>query len=217
MTYPKGYHPPKKTEMPPNNNTNKNDNKKLTDPTQIKTIDEAVKEVKDSKKEGEAPSNIKKTSEFKEHAQHEITNENKKQNNSIKEEAKEFLDPQRQELENTTSTISSTINGSKENAKGYQQQTNNEIEKNIDIANNYQKNTINTIQSHYPNTYQTITDNTINATNRINDLVLGYTEAFYKSLEITQKYYIDLSKNYFNFVNKITRSYPNNNIFYFCE
>ena len=33
-----------------------------------------------------------------------------KQSNNIKEEAKEFLDNQRQQLENTTSTISETTN-----------------------------------------------------------------------------------------------------------
>ena len=49
----------------------------------------------------------------------------------------------------------------------------------------------------YNKTNQTITKNTINATNRINDAVLGSTETFNKSIEIAQKYYSYISKNYF--------------------
>jgi len=40
----------------------------------------------------------------------------------------------------------------------------------------------------YNKTSQNITDNTINANRRINDLVLGSTETFNKSIEIAQKY-----------------------------
>jgi hypothetical protein len=39
----------------------------------------------------------------------------------------------------------------------------------------------------YNKTSQNITDNTINANRRINDLVLGSTETFNKSTEIAQK------------------------------
>jgi hypothetical protein len=60
----------------------------------------------------------------------------------------------------------------------------------------------------YNKTSQNITDNTINA-NRINDLVLGSTETFNKSTEIAQKYYNESVQNYFNFVNKIEKSYYN--------
>ena len=41
----------------------------------------------------------------------------------------------------------------------------------------------------YNKTSQNITDNIINANRRINDLVLGSTETFNKSIEIAQKYY----------------------------
>ena len=61
----------------------------------------------------------------------------------------------------------------------------------------------------YNKTYQTIIDNTINATNRINDVILGSTESFNKSIEIAQKYYNESVQNYFNFANKIGRSYYN--------
>ncbi len=58
----------------------------------------------------------------------------------------------------------------------------------------------------YNKTNQTITENTINATNRINDAVLGSTESFNKSIEIAQKYYNDSIQNFFNFLKKIEKS-----------
>ena len=90
MTIPRGYKP--KTRISDsNNNIDKNENKKLTAPTQITTVDEAVKEaakeVEDAKKKAvvEGSSNIEESSEFKEQPnQHEVTNENKKLNNNIK-------------------------------------------------------------------------------------------------------------------------------------
>jgi hypothetical protein len=55
-----------------------------------------------------------------------------------------------------------------------------------------------------------VTDNTVNATRRINyDIVLASAETFNKSIEITQKYYGESVQNYFNFVNKIEKSYYN--------
>ena len=61
----------------------------------------------------------------------------------------------------------------------------------------------------YNKTNQTIKDNTINATNKINDAVLGSTETFNKSIEIAQKYYNDSIQNYFNFLKKIEKSSSN--------
>ena len=58
----------------------------------------------------------------------------------------------------------------------------------------------------YNKTNQTITDNTVTATNRINDVVLGSTETFNKSIEISQKYYNESIQNYFNFLKKIEES-----------
>ena len=117
-------------------------------------------------------------------------------------------------------------------ASKYQQQTINAIQS---ITNNYielQKNFLNTFQSTfskfiddtsksywnnylYPQRYtdvynksnQNVTDNTVNATRRINDVVLASTETFNKSIEIVQKYYNESVQNYFNFVNKIQKSY----------
>jgi hypothetical protein len=61
----------------------------------------------------------------------------------------------------------------------------------------------------YNKANQTITDNTIDVTNRINDAVLGSTETFNKSVEIAQKYYNESVQNYFNFLKKIGRSSSN--------
>ena len=67
MTLPRGYKP--KTQISNSNkNTDKNENKKLADPTQITTVDEAVKEaakeVEDAKKKTviEGSSNIEESS-----------------------------------------------------------------------------------------------------------------------------------------------------------
>ena len=71
MTLPRGYKP--ETQISDSNkNTDKNENKKLTDSTQITTVDEAVKEaakeVEDAKKKVvvEGSSNIEVSSELKE-------------------------------------------------------------------------------------------------------------------------------------------------------
>ncbi len=59
----------------------------------------------------------------------------------------------------------------------------------------------------YNKSNQNVNDNTVNATRRIYDVVLASTETFNKSIEIVQKYYNESVQNYFNFVNKIQKSY----------
>ncbi|MGH9999939.1 MAG: hypothetical protein ACRD6Q_01840 [Nitrososphaeraceae archaeon] len=58
----------------------------------------------------------------------------------------------------------------------------------------------------YNKANQTITDKTIDSTNKMNEVVLGSTETFNKSIEIAQKYYNESIQNYFNFLKKIERS-----------
>jgi hypothetical protein len=205
--------------------------------------------------------------------------ENKKLNNNIKEGTEKFLDKEKQQIENITSTISeithpvtealldeekqqienitSTISEITEqvteNINEYQEKNKEILEEGIDRANKYQQENINTIQSFsnnyielqknllntfhsvvskfldvaldnsywnnfiYPRRYtdiynktnQNIKDNTVNATRRINEFVLASTETFDKSIEIAQKYYNDSIQNYFNFVNKIGKSFSN--------
>ena len=81
MTLPRGYKP--ETQISDSNkNTDKNENKKLTDSTQTTIVDEAVKEaakeVEDAKKKVvvEGSSNIEESLELKEQPnQHEVTKE----------------------------------------------------------------------------------------------------------------------------------------------
>jgi hypothetical protein len=181
-----------------------------------------------------------------------LENENKKVNNEIKEGTKKFLDHQRQQIENTTSTISDTTNNVTNNVNEYQQMNKAILDKSINTSNKYQQETNNTIQSisnntielqkNFANTFQSVfskfidntyksywnnflhpqgyiymynktnqnvTDNTVNAARRISHIVLASTEIFNKSIEITQKYYSESVQNYFNFVNKIGKSYYN--------
>ena len=183
-----------------------------------------------------------------------VKEENKnKQSEILKEETENFANQQRQQLENTTSTISETSNKINENINEYQKTNKAILDKSIDISNKYQQETTNTmksilnnyveLQNNILNTYQSvfsrflddvsnksnwnnfnfperysdiynktnqnITDHTINCTRRLNEFTLTSTESFSKSIEIAQKYYNDSVQNYFNFVNKIGRSYYN--------
>ena len=116
----------------------------------------------------------------------------------------------------------------------YQQETINSIQSITNNTIELQKNFANTFQSVfskfidetsksywnnylYPQRYtevynksnQNVTDNTITATRRTNDVVLASAETFNKSIEIAQKYYNEAVQNYFNFLNKIEKSYYN--------
>ena len=116
----------------------------------------------------------------------------------------------------------------------YQQETINTIQSITNNTIELQKNFANTFQSVfskfiddtsksywnnylYPQRYtdvynktnQNVTNNTVNATRRINDIALASTETFNKSIEIAQKYYNEAAQNYLNFVNKIEKSYYN--------
>jgi hypothetical protein len=182
-----------------------------------------------------------------------LKEENKEQSNNIKEDTKEFLDNQRQQLANTTSTISETTNKINNNINEYQRTNRAILEKSIELADKYQQQIINTIKAIsnnyveaqknflynyqpvfsnflddtytktksnwnnfrlperyadvYNETNQNITDHNINCMRRINDFALTSTETFNKSIEIAQKYYNESVQNYFNFVNRIGRSY----------
>ena len=116
----------------------------------------------------------------------------------------------------------------------YQQETINTIQSITNNTIELQKNFANTFQSVfskfiddtsksywnnylYPQRYtdvynktnQNVTDNTVNATRRVNDVALASAETFNKSIEIAQKYYNETAQNYLNFVNKIEKSYYN--------
>ena len=61
----------------------------------------------------------------------------------------------------------------------------------------------------YDKTNKYVTNTTVNATRRINDIALASAEVFNKSIEIAQKYYNEAAQNYLNFVNRIEKSYYN--------
>ena len=61
----------------------------------------------------------------------------------------------------------------------------------------------------YNKTNKYVTNTTVNATRRINDIALESAETFNKSIEIAQKYYNEAAQNYLNFVNRIEKSYYN--------
>ena len=67
------------------------------------------------------------------------------------------------------------------------------------------------IPERYSETYNSlnknIQDGTVNATNLINEVIVGSVENFNKTLELTQKYYNDILQNNFNYARKIERSY----------
>ena len=106
---------------------------------------------------------------------------NKKQSNNIKE-AKEFLDDQRQQLENTTtSTISESTNKINDNINEYQKINKAILEKSIiDISNKYQQETIKAIQS-ISNNYNELQNNILST----------YQSAFSRFLD-------NVSKSYWN-------------------
>jgi ribosomal protein L9 len=80
-----------------------------------------------------------------------------------------------------------------------------------DISKSYWNNYLNPQRytDVYNKTNQNVTDNTVNATRRINDVALASAETFNKSIEIAQKYYNEAAQNYLNFVNKIEKYYYN--------
>ena len=57
---------------------------------------------------------------------------------------------------------------------------------------------------HYTKTYKII--QSINATNFLNEIAVGGSENFNKSIELTQRYYNDIMQNNFNYARKIERS-----------
>ena len=95
---------------------------------------------------------------------------------NLKEETKEFLDNQRQQLANTTSTISeptNSINYNNNNNINDYQRTNKEIiEKSIELADKYQQQIINTIKA--------ISNNYIEAQK---NFLYNYQPAFSKFLD----------------------------------
>ena len=139
----------------------------------------------------------------------------------IAQKVNKFQEDNRKIFENNAETVRKN---QEQFSKTSQEISNNtiELQKNIfdtyqssyvqffdNINNSYWKN-FNTSQ-RYSEMYNTlnknIQDNTVNATNFINEITVGGIENFNKSLALTQRYYNDIVQNNLNYAQKIERSY----------
>jgi F0F1-type ATP synthase membrane subunit b/b' len=140
----------------------------------------------------------------------ENINEYQEKNKEILEEGIDRANKYQQESINT---IQSFSNNYIELQKNLLNTFHSVVSKFLDVAldNSYWNNFIypRRYTDIYNKTNQNIKDNTLNATRRLNEFVLGSTETFDKLIEIAQKYYNDSIQNYFNFVNKIGKSFSN--------
>ena len=139
----------------------------------------------------------------------------------INESVNKFQDDNRRIFEKNVDTFR---NYQEQISRTTQEASYNIIELQKNIFNTYQSsysqflNNINKsywqnfkIPERYSETYNTlnknIQDGTVNATNLINEVIVGSVENFNKTLELTQKYYNDILQNNFNYARKIERSY----------
>jgi hypothetical protein len=133
-----------------------------------------------------------------------LENENKKQDNNLKEETGKFLDQQRQQIANTTSNISDTTNKITNSINEYQQTNRAILDKSIDTSNKYQQESINTIQS--------ITNNTIELQKNIANT---FQSVFSKFIDDTSKYYWNnnlYSQRYTDLYNSINQNVTYNTV-----
>jgi hypothetical protein len=185
--------------------------------------------VKEENKNKQSNNSIKEgTNEFLDNQRQQLENTTStisETTNRLNEKVNEYQRSNKEIVEKSINT-----------ANRYQQETINTIQS---MSNNYvelQKNFLNSFQSvfsrflndtynnksysnnftspqqytdAYNKTNQTITNNTINCTRRLNDFAVTSTESFNKSIEIAQKYYNESIQNYINLVNKVGRSYSN--------
>ena len=139
----------------------------------------------------------------------------------INESVNKFQDDSRRIFEKNADTFR---NYQEQISKTTQEASYNVIELQKNIFNTYQSsysqflNNINKsywqnfkIPERYSETYNSlnknIQDGTVNATNFINEVIVGSVENFNKTLELTQRYYNDILQNNFNYARKIERSY----------
>ncbi|MDF2738348.1 MAG: hypothetical protein K0S93_2208 [Nitrososphaeraceae archaeon] len=142
----------------------------------------------------------------------ENINEYQNINNKVLEKSFELADKYQQQIINTIKAISNNyVEAQKNFLYNYQPA----FSRFLDDTYNKTKSNLNNFRfleryaDVYNKTNQTITDNTINCTQRVNDFTLTSIESFNKSIEIAQKYYNEAVQNYFNFVKQIGRSYSN--------
>ena len=122
------------------------------------------------------------------------------------------IDTSNKYQQETIDTIQSITNNTIELQKNFANTFQSVFSKFIDdTSKSYWNNYLNPQRDTdvYNNINKYVTNTTVNATRRINDIALASAEAFNKSIEIAQKYYNEAAQNYLNFVNKIEKSYYN--------
>jgi hypothetical protein len=128
-----------------------------------------------------------------------LKEENKKPSDYIKEEAENFANQQKRQVENTTSNIQDTTNKITNTINEYQNTYNYNLQKSIDTANKYQQQTINVIHS--------ISDNYVDLQKNI---LITYQSVFSKFIDNT----FNNNKSYWNkfiYPQKYTDVYNNAN------
>src|SRR5688572_13079234 len=142
----------------------------------------------------------------------ENINEYQRTNNKIFEKSFELADKYQQQIVNTIKAISNNyIEAQKNFLYNYQPAFSRFLDDTYyKSKSNWNKFRFSERYNDiYNKTNETITDNTINCTQRLNDFALTSTESFNKSIEIAQKCYNESVQNYLNYVNKVGRSYSN--------
>ncbi len=171
---------------------------------QSNNIKEGTEKFVDQQKQ-QIDNTISNISETTNRFDHNI-NEYQRSNNEILDKSIDISNKYQQETINTMQSISNNYVELQNNIfNTYQSALSKFIDSSFRSWNNFM------IPSRYTNINNKInqnsTDNTTNATSPINDVILGYTEIFNKSIELVQKYCNDSVQNYFNFVNKVERTY----------
>ncbi len=176
--------------------------------------------------------NIKEsTNQFKETTNKYLDEQNQQMKNTtsnlsettdkINESVNKFQDNNRRIIEKNEDTF-----------RRYQEQINKTIQEISNSTIELQKNVLGTYQSsyaqffdninnnsywknfkipeRYSETYDTLNKNvqeyTVNATNFVNEIVVGGIENFNRTIELSQRYYNDIVQNNFNYARKIERS-----------
>jgi exonuclease VII large subunit len=162
-------------------------------------VDQQKQQIKDT------ASNVSDTTE----KINENVNKSQDDNRQIFEKNAETLRKNQEQINKTTQEISNNTVELQKNVFNTYQSSYAQFWDNI--YKSYWENF--NIPQRYSETYNTLNKNirdyTVNATNSINEIVVGGVESFNKSLELTQRYYNDIVQNNFNYARKIERSLNN--------
>jgi hypothetical protein len=130
-----------------------------------------------------------------------------KDNRRIYENNADTFRKYQEQINKTTQEISNNTIELQKNIFNTYQSSYAQFWNNINNNNSYWKNF--NIPERYSETYNTLNKNiqdwTVNATNFVNEIVVGSVENFNRAVELTQRYYNDIVQNNFNYTRKIER------------